>query len=798
MSILRRKMFFAGDEVKKDFKQDRNEAIKIIQEERKKRGLPSGRGALFSQRDFIDQVRRYMQGESLLSIFPADRFVGSGEVSLPRFDSIQDPTARSNIKPPVPQTFAEPQINRNALIRYYFNQGFNTADILELLPDATLSELEAVAKDVGGIVNPAIRGGESFTGGLDVLQTPDETIVSAPSLTERDQLISDIKAGGGMGPSSVGLNFQPTDLQGIDTLQKSIIELEKPKLLSVDDLEIQQLQDSIQENVLEPVNDLADNQYKDSQGNIHKINPQKFEEALLAENSRVLFGLLNNPDVEYGPNLKSILKKVATARSTTLVPEESIQVGDVPFLNLSELLQSTTKAGVDFGKEGIESLYNLARSPFVSPELRGIFVDRAAEESARDLGIGERINLFDTRLDELKTADRGLKKPAFDSLDDYIKTGGEKLSTLDGIVLQSSDGLVEGVNEIQDEINEINTEQAVESAIVGETEAETETEAQKGEDTKDETTTATKQETDKQGATTQTDRESVNNLINNEALSVDTPENLSGPFSSQPFLRLARNLSKGLASEKDFAQGIAKGAALAADERAAEDAAIQEAALEIKLKQLEGTGIDLGDATKIYEINQDALDDAQTFKNTVSTLGLVKELKTILSEEKPTALSSFALDILEKAKNALGQDAYNKIVGDEKNFKALPSTTRARVLATLISQANIREILGESGRTISNFDRTIVEELSTKIDLGEPAAANITRLSEIERRLTNSSKRNLDNIKNAQKTLSLAGQKLVGDSIYDVLNDTYSIIDDENIDVGSYIIDFRDEFENLR
>jgi hypothetical protein len=177
---------------------------------------------------------------------------------------------------------------------------------------------------------------------------------------------------------------------------------------------------------------------------------------------------------------------------------------------------------------------------------------------------------------------------------------------------------------------------------------------------------------------------------------------------------------------------------------------------------------------------------------------LVKELKTILSEEKPTALSSFALDILEKAKNALGQDAYNKIVGDEKNFKALPSTTRARVLATLISQANIREILGESGRTISNFDRTIVEELSTKIDLGEPAAANITRLSEIERRLTNSSKRNLDNIKNAQKALLSAGQKLVGDSIYDVLNDTYSIIDDENIDVGSYIIDFRDEFENLR
>ena len=132
MSILRRKMFFAGDEAKKDFKQDRNEAIKIIQEERKKRGLPSGRGALFSQRDFMDQVRRYMQGESLLSIFPDDRFVGSGNISLPRFDSIQDPTARSDIKPPVPQTFAEPQINRNALIRYYFNQGFNTADISNL------------------------------------------------------------------------------------------------------------------------------------------------------------------------------------------------------------------------------------------------------------------------------------------------------------------------------------------------------------------------------------------------------------------------------------------------------------------------------------------------------------------------------------------------------------------------------------------------------------------------------------------------------------------------------------------
>jgi len=265
-------------------------------------------------------------------------------------------------------------------------------------------------------------------------------------------------------------------------------------------------------------------------------------------------------------------------------------------------------------------------------------------------------------------------------------------------------------------------------------------------------------------------------------------------FSNPNFVRFVANLSKGLATSEDMASGLAKGAALAAEERGLRDLEQQKFDQELQLElidKMDAGKMDLTDAKKVYDLNNTANTSAQSFQNSTSTLALIKELENVLKSKNPTSLSSFTKDILEKAGVALGQDK----TGSIEDFKKLSSTEQARKLSTLISQANIREILGESGRTISNFDRQIVQDLSTAIVIGAPAASNLLSLNEVDKRIRNNMQTQLDEINSVRYALNLAGMELTGLNAFDVIRKGISLLEATGVELDDEIIDFRDQFK---
>jgi len=454
-------------------------------------------------------------------------------------------------------------------------------------------------------------------------------------------------------------------------------------------------------------------------------------------------------------------------------------------------LQSGAKAGVDVVKEGIESLYNIARAPFTNPTIAGIFGSRERAKSLRESGAGDRVNLFETGLDDvnLNNPFRAGQALVTGGFDEYFKTGAEKPETLDAIVAESSTGQVE--QSVEDEIgkelqdlenqeqaDKVNAEAAgseIEDAVADETQA----------DAEDVADTVTDEEGDKTEEQKKSDAEPP------VVSSASTPEQVGTVFNNPDFISYVANLSKGIAKTGEVGPGLALGSALAAEERSLRDLEKEKLDQEVLLKKLEGGKLKFSEAKGVYDLNNTANLAAQSFQNSTSTISLIKELENVLKNKNPTSLSNFAKDIFERARVALGNDT----TGSIEDFKKLSSTQQAKKLSTLISQANIREILGESGRTISNFDRQIVQDLSTSIVPGAPAASNLLALNNVENRIRNNMQTQMDEIRSARRALNLFGMDLVGSNAFDVIKNGILLADETGVDLGQDIIDFRDEFK---
>ena len=292
MNVLQRQMFQRGGPTS---------PRDIIIAERRKRGLPIRDGIMFTP-DLINQVRQLQAGQSIAEIF------GEVQQSAPAPDiTIQEqpqqaPSEMLNIGPVLES--AVPSVDPRKLIEYYLNQGLNPADILEIFPAATTQMIEEVAQQKGGIINPGVRGPETPQDNQDVFI--DETVL--------------VEGG------------QPRTKPPIDAISEELIKLEAPKPAPTGEIDLQDpdlvdLETAVAEGQVTRQTNLGPNEYKASDRTIYQIDPAKFEQSLSSESSRILGGILMNPNVEYGSNLASIIENTARARSSTLVPEESIRVG---------------------------------------------------------------------------------------------------------------------------------------------------------------------------------------------------------------------------------------------------------------------------------------------------------------------------------------------------------------------------------------------------------------------------------------------------------------------------------------
>jgi len=633
-------------------------------------------------------------------------------------------------------------INVPNLINYYVSQGFNSVEIKEMLPEVPMAVIESTVNSLGGSVNPAVAspGADEFSGNINpFVEVPEtRTLVNEQGDTTINPSFPEPVTPPEL-PSEADISMIPEDIRrymeataglfddnGMVTaimMNFDLSEEEARRIVGMSpkpdttitpiDPSMERVSTTATEDDLPDVasvgmtNNLQANQYRTSDGIVHEIDPVKFAEMLKTENDRIITGLLLNPNVEYGANLAAIVENVAKGRSTTLTPEENIRVGADPstIVNPRAELDMAAKYGIDFAKEGIEGMYNLLKKPFVDPKFRGILFGRDAEQRAREQGLGEYEDIFPT----------AIGGPASNmSPEVYASTGGETPSVLDDIVLSSSLGTVEqSLEEIaKEEAKPVEEQDAVVATEETPTKEETPTTdddatgtsadpvkaAEPGDDKKDED----KKDADlPQGMTVATENDQAEQLFTT----------LGNAFNSDANLRLMRNVGKALTQYGNFAEGIGVGTAAASEERQLQEQLDAKRDAELAAKLAESGKLEFGDKQDILAKTQEMNESVRDYNNAIAAQELAQSVIDFANGN--STIATFG------AKIGAGMDDLLAAAGVKtlENVDQLSDTKRAQIALTILTNRNIKEILGESGRTISNIDRDIAKQVVGSLDI---------------------------------------------------------------------------------
>ena len=207
-----------------------------------------------------------------------------------------------------------------------------------------------------------------------------------------------------------------------------------------------------------------------------------------------------------------------------------------------------------------------------------------------------------------------------------------------------------------------------------------------------------------------------------------------GVFGSDRFLDFIRNVGGELVRTGQMGEGLASGAAKASEERAARELLQQQEdkkykrdlALAVAVEAAKNAGkkdFTVTDVDKITTREEELAENIAQFNKSANTLSNLNYVIQTLESGGATGLKGFfgeAADIVEAAiKSDTGKD-----------FDELSPRMRVNSVLKVIRQANVREILGESGKTISNLDRQIVDEVFGDIKLGTPASVSLKKLED--------------------------------------------------------------------
>ena len=204
---------------------------------------------------------------------------------------------------------------------------------------------------------------------------------------------------------------------------------------------------------------------------------------------------------------------------------------------------------------------------------------------------------------------------------------------------------------------------------------------------------------------------------------VDKKLNEPGFFGSDRFLNFIRNVGAGLVETGQIGSGLATGAAKASEERAARELMADERKAEMdKLIAIEKAkaALEPGDKLEPKQIIDLAGEMNADYNDIISNrnvLEVIDRVEAIVLNEDTTSGKAIVSEFLTKAGSVFNVKT-GKADPNGKSWDQLDSRTRARVLLNQITQKNIRDILGESGKTISNLDRQIVERLVGTLKAG--------------------------------------------------------------------------------
>ena len=210
-----------------------------------------------------------------------------------------------------------------------------------------------------------------------------------------------------------------------------------------------------------------------------------------------------------------------------------------------------------------------------------------------------------------------------------------------------------------------------------------------------------------------------------------------GFFGSDRFLNFIRNVGGELVRTGQFGEGLASGAAKASEERAARELMADKEERDYRMKlRLAKAEADLEARNKLAEGMKPS--DIKTFTGFEDDIAgslsqfdeserIVSDINQILNEDiKETGAfgaQGFVRQISDKFRNLAGYG--------ETEWNKLDPAVRTQVILDVTAQRSVRQILGESGKTISNLDRDIVARIFGKVGV-------FTSPAELSKLLTNS------------------------------------------------------------
>jgi hypothetical protein len=290
------------------------------------------------------------------------------------------------------------------------------------------------------------------------------------------------------------------------------------------------------------------------------------------------------------------------------------------------------------------------------------------------------------------------------------------------------------------------------------------------------------------GQPTEQEQENINRIITNQG----------SFFSSPDWNGFLRNLGLGLSGSADLASGLVKGTALGSQEKALREAEALKAAQEEKLARIEAGAkdeIDLKDRKTIFDVEQKMNSSLREYNNAIAAQELVDSVIGFASGTQ--SIATFAAKI-----GATVADITNAITGNIKDVTQLSDTKRAQIALDILTNRNIKEILGESGRTISNIDRDIASRI-----VGNLTMKKIQSVAELKQRLNDNKqsiveKRNeaQRNIKSSVNFLNKYNPNLLGEDeeLFNIYSKDFNINPISGASYQAEDVDYRASFKDFK
>ena len=229
-------------------------------------------------------------------------------------------------------------------------------------------------------------------------------------------------------------------------------------------------------------------------------------------------------------------------------------------------------------------------------------------------------------------------------------------------------------------------------------------------------------------------------------------------FGSDRFLDFIRNVGGELVRTGQLGEGLASGAAKAAEERATRDLLAEQEAKKFEREKqllltkqlLEGSeGLDPSELNTLMKNVDELSENVMNYEGTEASIAIMNDAIALfdaaIERGVPiTGLPGRIMRFKDEAAAFIGID--NPNVSD---------ATKIQNYIDQVKQRSIREILNESGRTISNLDRDIVDKVFGELNLtGDP--------KEIRKKLDNARANLIKNNRDKQRKIT---------SDYEILQD---------------------------